>query len=154
MPSLDDRPSADPAENTAALLRDAFAVIDRIVPVRLAAHGHGAVRVAHGVVFQHLDDGGSTVSTLAQRAGMTKQAMAGLVQYLEDQDYVGRVPDPDDRRAKLVQATPKGREVIAIAQGLVPEMEQRIIAALGVERWHALRDDLRAVRDLFAGDAE
>ena len=110
------------------------------------------MRVAHGVVFQHLDDGGTTVSTLAQRAGMTKQAMATLVQYLEDHGYVRRVPDPDDRRAKLVQPTPRGREVLAIAQSLVPEMERRIIGALGVSRWHALRDDLRTVRDLFAVD--
>lgn len=147
------RPTTVPAGNTAALLRDAFAVIDRVVPVRLADHGHGAVRVAHGVVFQYLDDDGSTVSALAQRAGMTKQAMAGLVQYLEDHDYVRRVPDPHDRRAKLVRATPRGQEVIAIAQSLVPEMEQRIIDALGQARWQQLRDDLRTVRELFEEDA-
>lgn len=149
-----DRPGADPADNTAVLLRDAFAVIDRVVPLRLAERGHGAVRVAHGVVFQHLDEDGSTVSTLAQRAGMTKQAMAGLVQHLEHHGYLRRVPDPADRRAKLVRTTPRGREVIAIAQSLVPEMERRIIGALGVSRWHALREDLRAVRALFAVDEE
>lgn len=147
-----DRSGRGDSDNTAVLLRDAFAAIDRIVPSRLAGRGHGAVRVAHGVVFQHLDDGGTTVSTLAQRAGMTKQAMATLVQYLEDHGYVRRVPDPDDRRAKLVQPTPRGREVLAIAQSVVPEMERRIIGALGVSRWHALRDDLRTVRDLFAVD--
>lgn len=140
------------SDNTAVLLRDAFAAIDRIVPLRLADRGHGAVRVAHGLVLQHLDDGGTTVSTLAQRAGMTKQGMAGLVQYLEDHDYVRRVPDPADRRAKLVQPTSRGREVIAIAQSLVPELERRIIGALGTSRWHALRDDLRTVRDLFAAE--
>ena len=74
-----DRSGRGDSDNTAVLLRDAFAAIDRIVPSRLAGRGHGAVRVAHGVVFQHLDDGGTTVSTLAQRAGMTKQAMATLV---------------------------------------------------------------------------
>ncbi len=145
-----DQPSRAQADNTAVLLREAFAVIDGIVPLRLAVRGHGAVRVAHGAVFQHLDERGSTVSTLAQRAGMTKQAMAGLVQYLEGHGYVRRVPDPDDRRAKLVQPTRQGREVIAIAQGLVPEMERRLIEALGESRWHALRDDLRTVRDVFS----
>ena len=147
-----DRSGTHAADSTAVLLRDAFAVIDRIVPSRLAEQGHGAVRVAHGAVLQHVDDAGTTVSVLAQRAGMTKQAMATLVQYLEDHGYVRRVPDPGDRRAKLVQPTTRGREVIAIAQSLVPEMERRIIGALGVSRWHALRDDLRTVRDLFAED--
>ncbi|MEZ5090392.1 MAG: helix-turn-helix domain-containing protein [Micropruina sp.] len=49
-------------------------------------------------LFQHLDEAGSTVSTLAQRAGMTKQAMAALVQYLEGHGYLHREPDPTDGR--------------------------------------------------------
>lgn len=144
-----DRSSGE-SDNTAALLRDAFAAIDRIVPRRLADRGHGAVRVAHGVVFQHLDEAGSTVSTLAQRAGMTKQAMAALVQYLEGHGYLHREPDPTDGRAKRVRLTPRGREVIAIARGLVPELEGRLVKALGASRWRALRDDLRTVREVFA----
>jgi DNA-binding MarR family transcriptional regulator len=36
---------------------------------------------------------------------------------------VTRVPDPNDRRAKLVLPTARGHEVIAIAHGLVPELE-------------------------------
>jgi DNA-binding MarR family transcriptional regulator len=138
--------------NTAVLLRDAFAVINGVVPLRLAEQGYAAVRGAHGVVFQYLDDDGTTVSALADRAQMTKQAMAELVLHLEQHDYVRRVPDPRDHRAKLVQPTEKGREVIAIAQGLVPEMERRLIQALGRTRWQELRKDLETIQDLFGGD--
>ena len=49
---------------------------------------------------------------------MTKQAMAELVRHLEVHGYVVRVPDPGDRRAKLVRPTDRGREVIALAQEL------------------------------------
>ena len=135
--------------NTAVLLRDAFAVIDGVVPVRLAEQGHPAVRAAHGVVFQYLDDDGTTVSALADRAQMTKQAMAELVLHLEQHGYVRRVPDPKDGRAKLVRLTEKGREVIDIAQGLVPEMERRLISALGRRRWQELRKDLQTIQELF-----
>ena len=135
--------------NTAVLLREAFTAINAVVPDRLAAQGHGAVRAAHGVVFQFLDADGTTVSGLADRAGMTKQAMAELVAYLEQHGYVRRTPDPDDRRAKLVLLTDKGQEVVAIAQGMVPELEDRLIAALGRSRWQQLRNDLQTIHDLF-----
>jgi len=131
------------------LLRDAFAAINGVVPRRLAEQGHGAVRTAHGAVFQYLDDDGTTVSTLAERADITKQAMAELVQYLEEHGYVRRVPNPQDGRAKLVLPTAKGREVVDIAQSLVPELEKRLIKALGRARWQQRRGDLGTIQELF-----
>ena len=145
-------PGRPEAANTAVLLRQAYVVIDRLVPARLAEAGHGAIRVAHGAVLQHLDAAGTTVSALAERAGMTKQAMAELVKYLEGHGYVRRVPDPGDQRAKLVQPTDQGHEVIAIALSLAPEMEKRLIQELGRSRWRQLRDDLRTIERLFDQD--
>jgi DNA-binding MarR family transcriptional regulator len=86
------------------------------------------------------------VSVLAQRAQMTKQGMAQLVQHLERHGYVTRVPDPADRRAKLVLPTDRGREVFRIAQELVPEIEDLVAGVIGAERSRALRDDLEALR--------
>ena len=82
--------------------------------VRLAALGHPEVRAAHGAVFEFLDDAGTRVSVLADRARMTKQSMTELVAHLERHGYVERVPDPADGRAKLVRATARGREVYAM----------------------------------------
>ena len=132
--------------NHAVLLREAFVALNDRVIARLADRGHGVVRPAHGAVFQYLDDTGTTVSQLAERAQMTKQAMAELVRHLETHGYVVRVPDPADRRAKLVLPTARGREVVAVAQGLVPELEARIEQVLGADRLRQLRDDLEAVR--------
>jgi DNA-binding MarR family transcriptional regulator len=86
------------------------------------------------------------VSLLAKRAQMTKQAMAELVSHLETHGYVVRVPDPADRRAKLVLPTERGNEVVAIAQALVPEIESWVSRILGDDRVQALRDDLEAIR--------
>lgn len=136
--------------NTVVLLREAYLVLNDLVIARLATRGHGVVRPAHGAVFQYLDDTGTTVSTLAARAQITKQAMAELVLHLERHGYVVRVPDPDDRRAKLVRPTVTGQQVVAIAQELVPEVEHRIDAALGVDRADALRRDLQLLYDATA----
>ena len=144
----------DDEVNTAVLLREAYVAIDRQVPDRLAEAGHVAIRVPHGAVLQHLDAAGTTVSTLAERAGMTKQAMAELVQHLEATGYVRRVPDPGDRRAKLVQPTDRGLEVIAIASSLVPELEKRLVGELGTSRWRQLRDDLAKIERMFRPDGD
>jgi hypothetical protein len=75
-----------------------------------------------------------------------------LVQYLETNGYVTRVPHPNDRRAKLVFPTARGHEVIAIAQGLVPELEAKVTTLLGLERTRALRNDLEAIRRTVRSD--
>jgi len=131
--------------NLVVLLREAFVALNELVITRLAERGHSEVRSAHGAVFQHLDDTGTTVSVLAERAQMTKQAMAELVLHLENQGYVTRTPDPGDRRAKLVIPTARGREVVAIAQDLVPEVEQRLSQLLGADRVQELRTDLETI---------
>src|SRR5262249_2540657 len=73
--------------NLGVALREAFIAVNELVLARLGEQGHVAVRGAHNVVFQYLDDTGTTVSVLAERAQMTKQAMAELVQYLEHHGY-------------------------------------------------------------------
>jgi DNA-binding MarR family transcriptional regulator len=132
--------------NTVVLLREAFIALNNRVVVRLAERGHGVVRPAHGAVFQYLDDAGTSVARLAERAQMTKQAMAELVIHLEKHGYVVRRPDPDDGRAKLVVPTRKGLEVFAIAQELVPEIEREIDTLVGPRRAAALRADLDRLR--------
>ena len=132
--------------NLVVLLREVYVRLNDVVLVRLARQGHDAVRPAHAAVFQYLDDTGTTVSLLAERARMTKQAMAELIRHLEAHGYVRRVPDPTDGRAKLVLPTDRGDEVVEIAQSLAPEAEELISAVLGPDRTAALRADLEALR--------
>jgi len=51
--------------------------------------------------------------------------MAQLVAHLEAHGYVERVPDPADRRAKLVRTTARGRAVFAIVREFVAELDER-----------------------------
>lgn len=131
--------------NLASLAREVFVALNDMVITHLAEHGHGEIRPAHSAVFQFLDDDGTTVSVLAERAGITKQAMAELVVHLEERGYVTRRPDPADRRAKLVLPTERGREVIDLAQAFVPEVESRLVTMIGADRLAALSDDLETI---------
>jgi DNA-binding MarR family transcriptional regulator len=93
--------------------------------------------------MQFLDDDGTRASVLADRAQVTKQSMAELVIHLERLGYVERVPDPCDRRAKLVRATPRGRQLYEIARDVVAEIEAEWTQRLGKAKMRHLRQLLQ-----------
>ena len=126
-------------ENLAILLREPFRAGTEVLHRRFAERGHPEIRPPHGNVMQFLDDDGTRVSVLAARAQMTKQSMAELVAHLERLGYVERVPDPSDRRAKLVRATPRGRQLYAIAREVVAEIEAQWTRRLGKTKMRQLR---------------
>jgi DNA-binding MarR family transcriptional regulator len=126
-------------ENLAILLREPFRAGTELLHQRFAERGHPEIRPPHGNVMQFLDDAGTRVSVLAERAQITKQSMAELVVHLERLGYVERVPDPSDRRAKLVRATPPGKQLYAIARDVVAEIEADWTKWLGKAKMRQLR---------------
>jgi len=131
------------------LLREPFRVGSEELHRRIAQRGHPEVRVPHGNVFGFLDAGGTQVSELARRAQITKQSMADLVAHLERHGYVERVPDPDDRRAKLVRATDRGREVYAVAREALAEIEREWAARLGAAKMRRLKELLGELNEIL-----
>jgi DNA-binding MarR family transcriptional regulator len=126
-------------ENLAILFREPFRVGTELLHRRFAERGHPEIRPVHGNVMQYLDDEGTRVSDLADRAQITKQSMAELVARLESLGYVERVADPSDRRAKLVRATRRGKELYAIAHEVVAELEAEWTRRLGKAKMRQLR---------------
>lgn len=135
-----ETPAHRASANLGVLLREPFRVGSELLHERFAQRGHPAVRPPHGNVLQFLDEAGTRVSVLAQRAQITKQSMAELVAHLEHHGYVERVPDPKDRRAKLVRATPRGHEVYVIAREFVAELEQQWTEQMGTKKMRQLRE--------------
>jgi DNA-binding MarR family transcriptional regulator len=143
-PGEQGRPRAG-ATSLGVLLREPVRRGNELLHERLAERGHPEVRVPHGNVLQFLDAEGTRVSELARRAQITKQSMAELVAHLEHHGYVVRVPDPADRRAKLVRPTTLGDEVYAIAREVVAELEDRLVRRLGADRVATLHELLQEV---------
>jgi DNA-binding MarR family transcriptional regulator len=129
------------------LLREPYRIGLEELHRRIAQRGHPEVRAPHGNVFGFLDDDGNQVSELARRAQITKQSMAELVAHLERHGYVERVPDPKDRRAKLVRPTDRGREVYAIAREVIGEIEREWTARLGASKMRQLRGLLQELNE-------
>lgn len=111
---------------------------------RLHEAGHGEIRPAHGCVFGFIGrTGGTRLTALADRSGLTKQAVGEAVADLERLGYVERVPDPDDGRAKIIRLSERGREVAATAEEIFADIERRFIAEVGEERFEEFRETLR-----------
>lgn len=133
-------PADQPQPNLGILLREPYRIASERLHERFAESGHPEVRAPHGNVFAFLDHGGTRVSELARRAQITKQSMGELVAHLERNGYVERVPDPDDRRAKLVRSTARGSELYEIARRFVAEVEAEWTERLGQRKMGTLRE--------------
>jgi DNA-binding MarR family transcriptional regulator len=103
-------------------------------------------RPAHSAVMAHIDiDGGTRLSTIAARANITPQAVGELVDDLERLGYVVRRPDPDDRRAKRIVLTDRGRESVSAALDTIATLEAELEDLLGPHKVTELHDSLSRI---------
>lgn len=129
----------------------------RRIFAELARHGFDDQRFGYQAVFINIDDGGSTLTELAARAKISKQAMHELVNELEDRGYVERIPSPTDGRSKLIRTTDRGERSIETAWNAIAEIEREWTAILGSTEMRRLRSSLEKLyayyKDRDASDA-
>jgi DNA-binding MarR family transcriptional regulator len=145
--SSTERPPAVPP-----LAMNISAVFDSLVEAlhtALPAAGFPDIRPAHSInLFRVIDAGGTRPTELARRAGVTPQAMAEIIRYLEGHGYSERVPDPSDGRARIVKLTPRGHEAAAIAGRVFTGLEAKWEEVLGESRMAQLRAMLAELASL------
>lgn len=91
------------------------------------------VSAAHVHITRHLALEGSRLTDLAQRAGMSKQAMGDLVDQCEAWGLVVREPDPTDARARRVRFTATGLAWLQAFKDAVAQAEAEFRAEVGAE---------------------
>lgn len=133
------------------LLTQAKDVTIELLHRRLGEMGFEGIRYRHGSVFRFIDPQGSRLTELAERAGLTKQAVGELVDELERLGYVGRVADPGDRRAKIIRLTERGTQGQLAASRIIGDIERQWAQRLGRDQIALLR---RILEDIIAFHAE
>ena len=133
------------------LLRLPYQAVVANVHAAFIAAGFDDLRPAHLSIFQHIDHppGGSRLTVLADRAQMTRQAMAELVDSLVGRGYLERAPDPRDRRAKIIRLTERGWAVHETAAVVVKDLEVRWAERFGADKMTHLRALLRELIATF-----
>ena len=127
------------------LLLQAQRAFNQAAISKLQQRGYAGLSFTHTALLPHLDLEGTRITTLAERAGITKQGMGQLVSDLERQGLVSRAPDPADGRATLVSFTDAGWAYLQAAHEVKQEIEAEYAALLGEEGFAELRSLLRIV---------
>ena len=109
---------------------------------RLSDEGFPEIRPGHGRVFRFIEPDGSRLTDIAERAGLTKQAMGEMVSDLEQLGHVQRASCPDDGRAKIIHLTERGRQAVAAAERIFADIEARWAKRVGERRMATLRATL------------
>jgi DNA-binding MarR family transcriptional regulator len=130
-----------------ALLRVPAQAIHRRIINELNAAGFGDLRVPHMAVLQFPGPDGVRPGVLAERAGVSKQAMNQLLRSLEALEYLARSDSPDEGRARLVHMTKRGRAAYAKIHDILRDVEREWRAELGHEEFARLKDLLSRVWD-------
>jgi len=104
---------------------------------------------AYNYVFATLDRDGSRAARMAEQAGITRQSMGEVIRDMAEAGLVEMVPDPADRRAKLVIWTEAG-----ITQGQrgfehILELEEKFSQEIGEEDYATTRRVLARLYELF-----
>lgn len=132
------------------LLEDVLHGLGSATRRRVRAAGFNDVRSAHDCVFRYLEPEGVRLRDLADRAGMTPQSIGEHVDELEQLGYIQRVPDPGDRRAKLIRPTARGTAMIEVGLDALRDIEREWNEAVGPRRLGQMRRALELIRDLHA----
>jgi len=131
------------ADNTLQLLFKAARLTnDWAIARTREARDVPSLRTSHTTLFPHIDLEGTRITTLAERVGISKQAVSELVDELEGLGVVTRRADPTDGRAKLVVFTEKGKEDIFAGLALLKCLEEELAQELGERQLLTLRRTL------------
>ena len=122
-----------------ALLRVPAQAIQRRIIKELNAAGFKELRVPHMAVLQFPGPDGVRPGMLAERAGMSKQAMNQLLRSLETLGYIVRSNLPDEGRARVVRFTKRGHAAYAKIHEILRDIEREWSAELGPKRFTELK---------------
>ena len=123
-----------------ALLRVPAQAIQRRLIKELNAAGFEELRLPHMAVLQFPGPEGARPSMLAERAGMSKQAMNQLLRSLEALGYVVRSDAPNDGRARIIRFTKRGRSAYSKIHDILRDIEAEWSAELGPKRFAELKE--------------
>ena len=123
-----------------ALLRVPAEAVQRRIIKQLNDGGFDGIIMPHMAVFRYPGPDGVRPGVLAERAGMSKQAMNRLLGSLEDLGYLVRSDAPDEGRARMVRFTKRGHAAYAKAIEILQDIEREWKAELGPKDFAQLKE--------------
>lgn len=117
--------------NSGRILGNALMRFEARVMALMVQAGHARTRLPHINLTRHLDRDGTRITVLARRANMTNAAMTELIDQCEELGLVIRVPDPLDRRARIVHFTEDGEAWLEAFAKALRKAERELVDEVG-----------------------
>jgi len=128
------------------LLRARRAENDEMVP-RIRARGYPDLQTSYPGLLANLDTTGTSLTALAAKAGVTRQAASQHIAEIEARGYVERRPDPADGRAVIVVRTERGQRLLLTALDVVAQLEGEYEQLVGERRLSSMKRTLADLLD-------
>lgn len=113
----------------------------------VVAAGYDDLSPAHVSMIRYPSLHGLRPTDVAIQMHMSKQAVNDLLAGLEQRGYLTRVPDPTDRRARMIQLTDKGLAMERVAAACSQAAEDELTELVGSKQVENVRQSMRVVID-------
>jgi DNA-binding MarR family transcriptional regulator len=123
-------------------LRHAWEWIRERIYEAVVSQGYGSLSRAHVALFRHESLEGQRPIRLAEQMNVTRQSINDLLRDMEQMGLMTLGADRDDRRARVIRLTARGRRLDAAVRAQAIAAERELAAVLGARRFKALRDAL------------
>lgn len=105
--------------------------LDLLLQEQNALKGHTPLKRSYWQVLEKITQQGVRINDLAELNGISKQAISQLANEIEKADYIARVDDPLDKRAKNLLLTEKGEQLLLDTLASTAYVEQLIEKKIG-----------------------
>jgi DNA-binding MarR family transcriptional regulator len=135
------------ATNLRQCLLRASRGVNGIIVERLHQHGFTNLRSTHTTLLSNLELEGNSLTLVAQRAGITKQAMGRLADELVKLEYITKTISKHDKRSVAIEFTPTGLELMNCSFKIMEELESHCSRRIGKHRLTNLITSLLEISD-------
>jgi DNA-binding MarR family transcriptional regulator len=133
--------------NVRRLLVAATRAINRHITFELQRRGYEGTRPGHSALLANLDVHGNSVTEIAERAHISKQAMARLAVELEEMGLITREPSESDGRMLMLRFTRTGKALVRASVAIVDDFEVALAAKIGARSLATLKRGLAAIAE-------
>lgn len=127
------------SEPLTVLLETASQSVLRDIATRLRARGYETITEPHLVLFGNLDCGATHAAQIAQRMGVSRQAISKTLRELKELGFLRLEDDPGRRNQKLVVMVERGMQLALDARAELRRIEAEIADRIGTDAMAALR---------------
>ncbi len=126
----------------ALLLLRGFRALADAASVELALRGHEKIRPVHDFAIRTIDAGADTAAELGRQLGVSKQAAAKTIAFLEERGYIAGEADSRDSRRRRFTVTEEGYALLLTGEQVFDELREQWAQRIGATELDRLEEAL------------